>query len=248
MKFLIFDIIGKFGHFRKYYSNSSALSFCAPPRTTVCGMIAAILGMEKDTYYTAMDIDNCKIAVSCKTPLRKTIHKLNYLYIKSVNDLNGSNGNPTQVPFEIVSAPFIGKDDIQYRIFFSHKNEKIFYQLREKFLKHENQFALCLGAANFTAYYKFINMLESEMIDEDIAQISSLVPSDRIVDYMFEDNQGKNYVSEMLPLQFNDNRELISHKEIIYSDNGEPLYLKVKQPVHLIQYNNKQKDNIVIME
>ena len=63
MKLLIFDIIGKFAHFRKYYSNSSALSFGAPPRTTICGMVAAILGMEKDSYYSIMNLEKCKIAV-----------------------------------------------------------------------------------------------------------------------------------------------------------------------------------------
>ncbi len=249
MKLLIFDIIGKFAHFRKYYSNSSALSFGAPPRTTICGMVAAILGMEKDSYYSIMNLEKCKIAVSCKNPIRKTIHKLNYLYIKSVNDLNASYGNPTQVPFEVVSAPYLGRKNIKYRIFFSHKDESLFHEFQNRLKNHENKFSLSLGAANFTAYYKFIDELEPIILDEKNILISSLVPINKIDDYLFDNNQGKTYLTEMLPLQFNDNRELISLKEILYCDNGEPLILKMKEPVYSVHYKNSSEvENIVFME
>ena len=47
MRGVIFDIEGKFAHFRKIYTNSSSLSYLVPPRTTVQGIIAAMLGYER---------------------------------------------------------------------------------------------------------------------------------------------------------------------------------------------------------
>ena len=51
MDLLVFDISGKFAHFRKYYTNSSSLTYLVPPRTSIYGLIAGILGLERDSYY-----------------------------------------------------------------------------------------------------------------------------------------------------------------------------------------------------
>lgn len=56
---IIFDIMGRNAHFRKFYTNSSSLSYLVPPRTVIAGLIAGLLGLpserftndEKETYY-----------------------------------------------------------------------------------------------------------------------------------------------------------------------------------------------------
>ncbi|MBN2009046.1 type I-B CRISPR-associated protein Cas5 [candidate division KSB1 bacterium] len=249
MQILVFDIIGKFGHFRKYYSNSSALSYGIPPRTTICGMIGAILGWPKDSYYSKMITDECKIGVACKNPIRKTIHKLNYLYVKGTNDLNASYGNPTQVPFEVVSAPFLGKDNIRYRIFISHNNELINNELKERLRKSQCEFSLSLGSANFIASIQFIAEISPEVYyDGEQALISSVVPLEQINDFMFDLNQEKSYLIELVPFQFNEKRELTCQKEVLYCDSGEGFQLKLHQPYFKLRYQNDESENIVFME
>lgn len=63
MKIIIFELWGKFAHFRKFYTNSSSLSYSVPPRTTIEGIIAAILGYERDSYYEKFNPDNLYVAV-----------------------------------------------------------------------------------------------------------------------------------------------------------------------------------------
>lgn len=63
MKFLVFDLKGKFAHFRKFYTNSSSLSYLVPPRTVIEGMVAAILGFERDSYYDMFSAENLLVAV-----------------------------------------------------------------------------------------------------------------------------------------------------------------------------------------
>ena len=45
---LIFDISSEFGHFRKYNTTTSPLSYSIPTRTAVAGILGAILGMERE--------------------------------------------------------------------------------------------------------------------------------------------------------------------------------------------------------
>jgi CRISPR-associated protein Cas5h len=58
MEIISFDVGGKMAHFRKYYANNTALSYTVPPRTTLMGLLAAILGRGRDTYYKEMASDN----------------------------------------------------------------------------------------------------------------------------------------------------------------------------------------------
>ncbi|UYP01349.1 CRISPR-associated protein Cas5 [Oceanotoga sp. DSM 15011] len=103
MDIIIFEISGKFAHFRKFYTNSSSLSYSVPSRTTVEGIIAAILGLERDTYYEKLSLDNCKIAIEKVNKTRKINQSLNYIKIKSSNDFKKIK-NHTQIPIEIITS------------------------------------------------------------------------------------------------------------------------------------------------
>ncbi|MFQ6061523.1 MAG: CRISPR-associated protein Cas5, partial [Thermoplasmata archaeon] len=76
---LIFDIRGRMAHFRKFYTNSSSLSYDFPPRTVICGLIAGILGMPKDSYYEDFSLNRCRIGVAIGSPLRKIVQTVNFI-------------------------------------------------------------------------------------------------------------------------------------------------------------------------
>ena len=59
MKIIVFDIKGKFAHFRKFYTNSSSLTYGIPPRTAICGILAAILGLERDSIMKSLVLRKC---------------------------------------------------------------------------------------------------------------------------------------------------------------------------------------------
>ena len=45
---LIFDIQSEYGHFRKYNTTTSPLTYSIPTRTAIAGILGAILGMERE--------------------------------------------------------------------------------------------------------------------------------------------------------------------------------------------------------
>jgi CRISPR-associated protein Cas5h len=58
-----FTIRAGFGHFRKVGTNSAKPTYRIPPRTTVVGLLAGILGFDRDSYYDHFQADNSAIAI-----------------------------------------------------------------------------------------------------------------------------------------------------------------------------------------
>lgn len=58
-----FDVAADFAHFRKIGNNSAKPSYRIPPRTTVAGVLAGIMGMPRDSYYDLFTPESSAIAV-----------------------------------------------------------------------------------------------------------------------------------------------------------------------------------------
>jgi len=119
MEILSFKISGKMAHFRKYYANNTAFSFCIPPRTTLMGIVAAAMGWSKDSYYEDLASENIQFGIRVLRPLKKSFHRLNFLSIKSTGDIakNWSSdfrgeGGRIQTPFQVVTAWDLAKGDV----------------------------------------------------------------------------------------------------------------------------------------
>jgi len=257
-KLLIFDIQGSMAHFRKFYTNSSSLSYTFPPRTTITGLIAGILGRCRDKYYEEFSSKQCKIAISIRTPLRKIMQTVNYVRTKSLGELNLSAGH-TQVPLEII-LPLRDFEKLKYRIYFYY-DDGVFYDL-EKILK-SNKFIYppYLGISEFIAQVKFIDSIR----DNQISRISgSLIPVeiatainvDKILKggLIFESNSGKvlQYIKERMPLEFDSERKLKKGASFIYEKNQNKVKLKIKDDYYKIEYQDPEEgaivENIVFME
>ena len=201
MEVLQFDISGKFAHFRKYYANNTALSYSIPPRTTIMGILAAILGKPRDSYYEEFSSKNIRVGIALKVPVKKNFHRLNFLSIKSLGDMSKSfesdfrkmSGNSIQTPFEVVTGLDLQKSEVRYRIFISYFDDgvKIFHLLKNSLSDHSNVFPVTLGVANFNAFitnFKYFN--ESEIIESEAANemisFNSAVDSEKITVLQFD--------------------------------------------------------------
>lgn len=216
MKVISFHLKGKMAHFRKFYSNSSALSYFIPPRTTICGILAGLLGLERDSYYEDFLIDNCKIAIASCAPLKKTMQKLNYLKIESINDLNGSQEYHSQSSLELVIPQNIRSGFVDYKIWVHHKDDEIMNEI-EKNLGHTNSVfykskgvCMALGSAFNLGWLEFDGVFETKEIkymSEEI--ISSSIPVEKINEIKIEHlNNACKLIKEELPLELDNNRHI----------------------------------------
>ncbi|MDQ7055758.1 MAG: CRISPR-associated protein Cas5 [Persephonella sp.] len=83
IKILSFDIWGEFGHFKKFYTTSSPLTFSVPPPTAVFGMLGAVLGFGKDEYLNYINADTTKIGIQILKPIKKIRMSINLIDTKN---------------------------------------------------------------------------------------------------------------------------------------------------------------------
>lgn len=65
-----FEVRGRWGHFRRIEGNIVKQTYRLMPRTTISGMLAAILGIPRDCYYDTFGPDVSGVAIEPLTRLR----------------------------------------------------------------------------------------------------------------------------------------------------------------------------------
>lgn len=261
MEILSFKVSGKFAHFRKYYANNTAFSFSIPPRTSLMGMVAAVMGLPRDSYYEMLSSDNIRFGIRVLSPLKKSFHRLNLLSIKSLGDMSKKwssdfrgEGGRIQTPFEVISGWDIRKDEVSYQIFIASTNKGMsaFGEIKDAFLTRQPVFNITMGTANFSAAISEVCILSGSISEEqdldDYHLIHSALPSEHIEDLQFrkEDFESYNFVEEdMMPGDFvgNNNREVRSMNRLIFSVTPNPLRVKVRMPFYRV---SSQDENLNI--
>ena len=249
MKIISFHLRGKMAHFRKYYSNSSALSYFVPPRTTICGIIAGLLGLERDSYYLDFSLDNLKIALSAEKPIKKTMQKMNYLMINSKNDLNGSHDYHSQTPMELVVPQNIRENYIDYKIWAIHKDHEIMDKIIEIIGKEENIYyksigsCMAFGTAFNSGWIESEGIIEGRLVEgpSQVAIVSS-IPADRVKEIKTTKMKKGSYriIKEELPLEFDESRSITDRglKDILINLSSNEIVAEVDSYVELEDGSN----------
>lgn len=265
MEILCFKISGKFAHFRKYYANNTAFSFTIPPRTSLMGMVAAVMGLERDSYYERFSSEKIRFGIRVLSPLKKSFHRLNLLSIKSLGDISKKlssdfrgEGGRIQTPFEVITGLNISRDMVIYQVFVAanENGEAEFDAIKESFLKKEPVFNISLGTANFSAAISEIHLVTAEKSNnddlKDFVLVYSSIPSEHIFELQFskEDFDSYNFIEEdMMPSDFvaNKNREVRKMNRVVFSTTPNPLRVKLNKPFYKIPLNN-ESFNIQFMD
>src|SRR6056297_2513109 len=120
-KLLVFDIWADYAHFKKYYTTTSPLSFSIPPKTTLYGIVGAILGLDKKEYLNYFQQGRAKIGIEIKRPIKKTRISLNLIDTKKAR-LMSRIDTRTQIKTEFLK-------DVKYRIYFYHQDIELYEKL-----------------------------------------------------------------------------------------------------------------------
>lgn len=256
-KLLIFDVVGEMAHFRAFYTNSSSLSYIFPPRTAITGLIAGILGRNRDSYYSEFSSEKCHVALSIKNPVRKIMQCVNFIRTKNIGEVNGSAGH-TQIPIEIVLCGKL-RDLLRYRVYFWHR-EKTFDELLDVLESKNYVFPPYLGITEFIADLQMVDLIEGKKIKKldpaiSMVSVSSVVNIEKMEEkslvFKSYENKSGTYVREKMPLEFDEGRLIKKTSNFICETNGEKLVFKPLSECYNIEYNTKGekfRENIIFME
>lgn len=236
MNILSFHLKGKMAHFRRYYSNSSALSYTIPPRTTIVGIVAGMLGYSRDSYYEEFSKELCRVAVSVRAPIKKQIQKLNLLMVKSPNDLNGSQEFHSQTATELVLPQNIRTGYIDYQIWLSHEDASIMERLHS-FISGPGYvskgISVALGTAQHLGWVEDARMLEGQEAEEGLAEIHSVIPSNKLLKIDFTHPATFRLYKEDMPLEFDKERKLKDKGNMLINVSSSPVRAYVTDSIRL---------------
>ena len=251
---LIFDLVGPMAHFRKFDTNSSSLTYLFPPRPTIAGLIAGILGIKRDAYYDVFHPDDCHIGLSVKTPSRKIMQTVNYMYVTSRSHLNNSQGH-TQIPIEFL-LPEVHDSEfdsnfkhLRYRVYFRHTDDTIHRKVKERIIRSEYVYPPYLGLTEMLGNLEWVAEVSDweEHITENHLPIQSVCPLQSLEERSLQIGRTRSVVfyKERMCRYFTAGRHIGETMDYLYEQSGVIKAIP-KKPVITLSYMDKE-ENILFM-
>ncbi len=221
-KTIVFEIWAPFACFRRGYTTTSIVTYPFPPRTTLIGIIAAILGYKRDSYYELLDTKNCRIALSMLNPLKKIKITKNLIDTKQgfIPSKILKAGKPlrTQIPMQLIKDP-------HYRIYFQHNNPEVYESLKNMLIHHKTVYTLSLGTSEMLANFKYIGEFDvrEEKVKDRPVEIHSVIPMREEIDIFIENLR---YGFVRLPNRMNEKRVILEFMDFVYELEARPIKIR----------------------
>jgi len=241
-KVLTFDIWGDYAHFRRFYTTTSPLTFPIPPRTALCGLIGAIIGLDKEgnEYLRYFGKYDAFIGLRLLAPVNKVMIAENLIHTKNVRGI-GMNLIPEQAGRCQIGFEFLKSS--KYRIYFYHKNETIYYALKDKLEHHKSVYTPCLGLSENIANFKFVDELETKVnipVNRYI-KIHSILPTENITEQGgINFNVPGEYFSIRIPVEMSAERIITKYSDVFFERNGKPIEAKLISRYWTIKYEGEE--------
>ncbi|MCD6213910.1 MAG: type I-B CRISPR-associated protein Cas5 [Candidatus Desulfofervidus sp.] len=215
---LVFDVWGDYAHFRRGYTTTSPLTYPFPSRTTLAGLISAILGLPRDSYYKLFGKDNSAFALQILNPIRKIKITQNLIDTKTGFYLWDNKGQRTQIPFEFIKKP-------KYRVYAWLSDQK-FDDLIKLIKEHNSVYTPYLGIseciANFEIFGEGVFEVEKKRVDGgEGVEIYSIIEKGKAK--VRGGERGKKYGIVKVPGFMNQDRSVSKYMEFYYEEDGKPL-------------------------
>lgn len=228
---IYFQLSGKFAHFRKFYTNSSSLSYSVPPRTALTGLLASILKIPRDNYYDIFAPDKIKFSVNVDkdSKIKKVTQSLNYIHYKYYKMLVGKSGKfqHSQCKFELLTSK---NHKIKYNVYIAllSSNEKL-KRLQEKLKNRNFGYGLYLGQRPFHADISKFRIIPKDKVKflSESEFIDSYITTDRIKELDITRNPEASLLRERMPCHFKKvkkGREIADVKTFAVEKNGKRLF------------------------
>ncbi len=180
-EFLVFDVSGRYATFKIPETTRGALTFPFPPRTAILGLIGAILGLPRNSYWDeANPIRNSIIALEVIQPGRRVGITVNFtqtkyptrigdVMIPIPSDPETQRGMNTQQRLDLLVEP-------KFRFYVDLNDDELTNDLELAIQEHVFTYPPYLGHANMLAELDFIARCGYKRLAAGEHIVSSIVP------------------------------------------------------------------------
>jgi CRISPR-associated protein Cas5h len=241
---LIFDVESEYGHFRKFNTTTSPLTYSIPTRPAVIGLVGAVLGIEREvangtvakgkkSLSELFSKANASVAVQLLNPVKKVNIGFNLLDTEKTASSFFNVKQRTQIEFELLKHP-------RFRIFISCVDEVIQEKLTEALKHGKSHFSPYLGLSQFTAVLTFTGTCSLEKIDSsDFIPVSTAINiSNTEHEFDFEHNAAFKYTSDTMPIELSPERIAKDYSEVLIEATGREVKVKTREAFKAGDYGN----------
>jgi CRISPR-associated protein Cas5h len=245
---LIFDVESEYGHFRKFNTTTSPLTYSIPTRPAIAGLIGAILGIEREVsaenfregvtpVAELFTKEKASFAVQIINPTKKVNIGFNLLDTEKTASSFFNVKQRTQIEFELLKNP-------KFRIYVSLRDSILFSTLVEKVQLNQAHFTPYLGLSQFTASTKFIRIVNvSKSQSAEFQEVLTAVnlnnaDADNPIEFDYTVNSGFKYTSDTMPIVMQANRIVTEYSEVILETSGKPIKVKSDNIFYLEDIGN----------
>lgn len=181
---LVLDVSGPWAHFRRVEGNIVKQTYRIPPRTTIAGMLSAILGIGRDEYYDLFAVGDSAISVEPLTSLQTIPIPVNTLStvasegLENVNPkgkgpmltLTDGEQNRQQHGYEVLRDP-------AYRVYVWLRDDDTMDRLASMLADGKAVYTPTLGLSEYIATIEYHGRFDVEDFDGDTpVSVDSAVP------------------------------------------------------------------------
>lgn len=182
-----FTITAGYAHFKKVGNNSAKPTYRIPPRTTLAGLLAGILGYDRDTYYDLFQPGNSAmsvvplnnphtVSISTTTVNTKADEAIKYVppdvhYTKGVEALTPES----YVELDRQRDPYEMLVDPEYRVYVSLAAKNIEDELFERLSEARYHYSPSLGLSECLAEINDVERHSVTEVDDGTRAIDSIV-------------------------------------------------------------------------
>jgi CRISPR-associated protein Cas5h len=183
---LSFTVSGPWAHFRRIDTTTEKLTYRIIPRTTVAGLLAAVLGLPRNSYYDLFSQDSSAMAISPQCQLEtQSIPMLTLPTtasdIKTADGVSGKTVvDPQTIAEERKRRTFEYIVDPSYRIDLVLDDDDTFEELTEYLQSGRAVYTPSLGKSECLANFSDVKRT-TVANDGDLQSITSTVPEEHVV-------------------------------------------------------------------
>ncbi len=231
---LVFDIASEYGHFRKFNTTTSPLTYSIPTRPAIAGLLGAILGIEReqspgkfrDGVIPISEVftkDKAGIGVQIINPVKKVNIAFNLLDTEKTASSFFNIKQRTQIEFELLKDPC-------FRLFINLKDETIFEQLVNRVSENRTHFtpylglSQCTATVSFKGFSKFERLITSDF--QEVVTAVNLSNTNQDDPIQFNHSIDFKYTSDTMPVVMLKDRIVTEYSEVIVETNGKTIQVK----------------------
>lgn len=233
-KILVFDIGSEYGHFRKFNTTTSPLTYSIPTRSAIVGFLGAILGIEREVsagkfregvmpVAEVFAKKNANISVQLINPVKKVNIAFNLLDTEKNAASFFNIKQRTQIEYELLKNP-------AFRIFINLRDETIFSELINRIRENRTHFTPYLGLTQFTATVKFRGVTKAKLLEgnnfQDVVTAVNLSNTDHENPIQFDRSIDFKYTSDTMPVEMLRDRIVNEYSEVVLETNGNTIKIK----------------------